>query len=937
MKRTLLCILSLLMTIIIKAGDVTPEVAMKQAADFVKQRVANGSRRAPSASQLTMAKKVSGLYVINIGKSEGFVIVSPDDRTDAILGFADQGSFDVNNIPENMKAWLEGYADEIAWAKQNNVTSSVSSNRAAKTSIAPLMQTKWDQQEPFNDNCPEYTTGKKAPTGCVATATAQTMFFNQWPASIANTIPKYTWNTIDIGPFAAGTGIDWANMQLSYSGSESDAQKASVANLMEYLDCALKMGYGSTSSAYTSDVPAVLKNYFDYDATVEYIERPSYSYANWINIIYHELSNNRIVIYNGRNARVGHAFICDGYQGEDYFHFNWGWGGKSDGYYKLSAVNPKDLGTGGGSSTSGYALGQGAVVGIQKNGAGGTVSALVSQKNENNLTVNSIAPTVATSVAKDASIDISFNITNNGAKDFDGDIALRIQNVSTEASTVGDAKYFYIKAGETKDCVIPFAPVNINTGDYKIRLTKLNGNGEGVYTAFGGETATITVTAATGTEGTDNVDLTIEPTVANATYTGTYGSEGIKYEYDLLGNNLNATVTMTNSTSNDYKGELLWKVVASDFSGSFTYESIPVTVPKNSHIDVPIVVNDLDKSKTYHRLCLNYVKNGSSVTQQNYRYYLQPAIVTYKADGTFDVVAPTTTYEVPATALSVDLAGAGVTTVTKNSNPNCLYILKSTDDVPAGLTNVIKQTGTNYTADLITLTDGNNFQSPVDFTATKIEFIYNNNRSADGTNGWNTLVLPFDVTKVTANDTEIDWFHSNSDTGKQFWVKEFVSDAVGQVNFGFANAMKANTPYIIALPGDHWGSAYDLSSKTIKFVGQNVTISQDQKTVVTADNYRFVGNTVTSSVTKVYCINDAGNKFVDTTGSSSAFRAYFKPDIYDAAVGSLSIGTDDTVITGIKDIKKGTDDNVYYDLQGRRVLYPKKGLFIVNGKKVIVK
>ena len=113
MKRTLLCILSVLMTIIIKAGDVTPEVAMKQAADFVKERVANGSRRAPSASQLTIAKKVSGLYVFNVGNREGFVIVSPDDRTEAILGYSDSGDLNPDNMPDNMKAWLQGYADEM--------------------------------------------------------------------------------------------------------------------------------------------------------------------------------------------------------------------------------------------------------------------------------------------------------------------------------------------------------------------------------------------------------------------------------------------------------------------------------------------------------------------------------------------------------------------------------------------------------------------------------------------------------------------------------------------------------------------------------------------------------------------------------------------------------------------------------------------------------
>ena len=52
--------------------------------------------------------------------------------------------------------------------------------------------------------------------------------------------------------------------------------------------------------------------------------------------------------------------------------------------------------------------------------------------------------------------------------------------------------------------------------------------------------------------------------------------------------------------------------------------------------------------------------------------------------------------------------------------------------------------------------------------------------------------------------------------------------------------------------------------------------------------------------------------------------------------GARSLNLDGDV-TAIKNIKVGTEDNIYYDLQGRRVLYPTKGLYIVNGKKVIIK
>ena len=499
---------------------------------------------------------------------------------------------------------------------------------------------------------------------------------------------------------------------------------------------------------------------------------------------------------------------------------------------------------------------------------------------------------------------------------------------------------FYIPEGETKDCVVPFKPKS--TGTYKITAYKPVANASFTtidHTQF----VNINVTEGSGTAAKDDVELSLgDPVVENTE------------SYQLYGNLFKATIRLTNnSTEKDYRGQFLWLVIPSSYSGG-TYNSVTVTVPKGDYIDVPIQVDGLNMNEAGYKLYIAYIYNGVKCKNVDipgetiYGYALNPAIITLNADGTKTVTKPSgTTFNTPSTALSVDLSGTGITTVSKNSNPNCLYILKTTDTTPAGLTNVIKFDGTSYSADAITLTDNYDFQSPVDFTATTIEFTFANDRWADGTNGWNTIMLPFNVSEVTANGTAIDWFKSSSDTGKQFWLKEFTSDGVGEVNFSFATAMKANTPYIIALPGDHWGAAYNLNGKTIKFKGSG-TITKSGRTTVTAEYYRFMGQTQKDNTENIYCINAAGNKFeLKSTGGSPAFRPYFKADIFDRTTSSLAIGFDET--TGIKSLTPnpspiGEGSDVIYDLQGRRIgqwstlnsqLRP--GLYIINGKKVILK
>jgi hypothetical protein len=160
--------------------------------------------------------------------------------------------------------------------------------------------------------------------------------------------------------------------------------------------------------------------------------------------------------------------------------------------------------------------------------------------------------------------------------------------------------------------------------------------------------------------------------------------------------------------------------------------------------------------------------------------------------------------------------------------------------------------------------------------------------------------------------------------------------------------MKANTPYIIALPDKHWGAENDLSGKIIKFIGSG-TVKKSAPIVLTAGNYRFVGDTKAVSDENIYCINAAGNKFeLKATGGSAAFRPFFKPGIFDRDIDSsvpsieyIAIGGSDetTDIDSLTPtLSKG--EGVVYDLQGRKVANGQKptakGLYILNGKKVII-
>lgn len=339
--------------------------ACRIAATF-KTAQASRLKKAPvdpkSLSLAYTARSKAGdcFYILNAGTDGGYTIVAADDRIPEVLGYSENGFFDPNRIPDNMKWWLNEYKRQIEFflQKEDWVNGNFAKLPEFKE-IKPLLTSQWNQSAPFNNMCP-MDGSKRSVTGCVATAMAQVMRHHQWPVNPIGQANGVTFT---------GTTLDWANMLDVYeSGKYSQEQANAVALLMRQCGASVSMMYSSSASgAYSPDVVPALYTYFDYNKAIKYLLRNYYSLTDWSKIIHAELAENRPVYYSGQATDGGHAFVCDGYQGNGYFHFNWGWGGYQDGYFRLYALNPDSGGIG--SYEGGYNSHQAILTGVRKSTA----------------------------------------------------------------------------------------------------------------------------------------------------------------------------------------------------------------------------------------------------------------------------------------------------------------------------------------------------------------------------------------------------------------------------------------------------------------------------------------------------------------------------------------------------------------------------------------
>ena len=289
------------------------------------------------------------LYVFNKG-NDGFVIASADDRLPALLGYSDNGAFNPSEVSPELKWWLSQYADEASFylCGSNGAASAESGSfpsKASRANIPELLTTKWNQDAPYNLDCPEDGYGRSV-TGCVATAMAQVIKYHSYPTQGTGQ-HSYNWNgktlTFDYG----ATTFDYADMLDEYDDSATPSQQAAVAALMYACGVGVEMDYSSyESGASDMYIPYALKTYFNYDSGTRLLKRNCFTSDEWEDLVYEELAANRPVIYGGQAPNGGHQFVCDGYK-DGYYHINWGWAGLGDGYFLLSSLDPGQEGIGG--------------------------------------------------------------------------------------------------------------------------------------------------------------------------------------------------------------------------------------------------------------------------------------------------------------------------------------------------------------------------------------------------------------------------------------------------------------------------------------------------------------------------------------------------------------------------------------------------------------
>ena len=351
MKKLILTVFTILLLISnINANPVDLATARKAGVGFVRTTLP----ATRSIDQMDLVVTTDAYYVFNMGQT-GFVIVSADDSFRPIVGYSDEGAFPMDNPSPEMMYYL----DNLSQGRQAALRSAVVADEQVQEewnallngeTMAPrndlrssfyLVETRWNQSYPYNKFCPREN-GARTYAGCVATAMSQVMNYWKYPTH------GYGHHSYTYGQFGtlsadfASSVYEFDKMLNSIGESSPDEEIDPIAFFMYHCGISVDMMYGADGSgAYSEDVPEAVLKYFGYTNRCRIVYRDSYSLKEFQNILKDQFDLGWPCYYSGTDTggNGGHAFVCDGYDNKDMFHFNWGWGGSGDGFFAIDELN----------------------------------------------------------------------------------------------------------------------------------------------------------------------------------------------------------------------------------------------------------------------------------------------------------------------------------------------------------------------------------------------------------------------------------------------------------------------------------------------------------------------------------------------------------------------------------------------------------------------
>ena len=367
MKKKLLLIAIFALTVgNIFANPVDRQRAQQIGQNFMNAKIGQKANVRLNLVYTSATREAVDYYVFNNDNGNGFVIVSGDDRVKPILAYSTSGCFDPNDIADGFNFTLNGFREEIQYVRENDIeatadidaewksvaeTGYINNVSKGRAIVGPLLQTTWHQNFPYNSQCPEDAggSGGHVYAGCVATAMAQVMKFWDYPAQGSGSHSyypdEYPLQTANFGE----TEYHFELMPNDIDSLNTEEDYFYIAQLQHHCGIAVEMMYGPDGSgAFSDDVPPALRNYFGYSCDNHITNYgggfwgPGYSNEEWTQMLKDGgLDEGIPLYYSGQDdhGAGGHAFVCDGYDENDYFHFNWGWSGKDDAWCPVGALN----------------------------------------------------------------------------------------------------------------------------------------------------------------------------------------------------------------------------------------------------------------------------------------------------------------------------------------------------------------------------------------------------------------------------------------------------------------------------------------------------------------------------------------------------------------------------------------------------------------------
>ena len=557
MKKNLMVLLLTLTTMVgASAAVITESRAREMAGQFFNVEMPQGA--VAQQSKLKVKGAASAYYIFNNPSQPGWVVIAGDDRARQVLAYGDECWIDDDNdVPPAMQEVLDDFARQISAAATGDEQPSPAplGNVAAttKTRIPMMLSCKWAQGAPFNAMCPVASSGSNCVAGCVAIAMAQLMYYYK-STTPTTEIPEYTAKSLNVVmPALEPTQFNFDIMNDWYDDAASSTASAQeVQKLVLYCGQAAQMNYTASSSGATSDRNAFV-SYFGYDPGAQQINREDMTSAEWEDLIYTELANGRPVFFSAHKLNGGHAFLCDGYDGNGLYHINWGWRGSKNGYFALNAMSDGNSGgTGAAQGDEAYSLKLAAIVGMQPSTGTATT-------NGNNATLHGTI----------SAFDQTTYTRTSSAVDFT-DVKLRADywNISHQAFVYDFGWSLYDSDGNVVKTQVVLSNKTLN-GTYYTYPTASLSFGKGITAGtyylkpVGRIAGTQEFHPLRGT-GVNYVIADITSTTLNLTVVDALGAQNLKVNSvtagstKMVGSPMELTLDVTNSGLTDYNYIYMW-------------------------------------------------------------------------------------------------------------------------------------------------------------------------------------------------------------------------------------------------------------------------------------------------------------------------------------------------------------------------------------------